>query len=158
MTNNSLPSQLYLLAPWDLPVEEQLSESNRSKISQLLKNLLQALDEVSHQKALAIIDRELANIDINSISPALVSSFSTKAQVKPWEVEDFNDCFNMNYVTAKDKPTCIVWGLLIVCKTLLTLHEDHRQFDPDFFKNVREGLKSHIYLLGRVFSLSLEEI
>ena len=158
MTNNSLPSQLYLLAPWNLPVEEQLSESKRSKISQLLKNLLQALDEVSHQKALAIIDEELANIDINSISPALVSSFSTKAQVKPWEVEDFNDCFNVNYVTVKDKPTCIVWGLLIVCKTLLTFDEDARKFDPNFLENVREGLKSHIYLLGRVFSLSLEEI
>lgn len=156
MTNNSLPSQLYLLVPWELPVEEQLSESNRSKISQVLKNLLQALDENSHQKALAILDRELADIDIKSISPALVSSSSTKTQVKPWEVEDFNDCFNMNYVTVEDKGTCIVWGLLIVCKTLLTFDEDARKFDPNFLENVREGLKSYIYLLERVFSLSLE--
>ena len=126
--------------------------------SRFWKNLLQALDEDSYQNALAIIDRELADIDIKSISPALVSSFSTKTQVKPWEVEDFNDCFNMNYVTVEDKATCIVWGLLIVCKTLLTFDEDARQFDPNFLENVREGLKSYIYLLERVFSLSLEEI
>ena len=117
---------------------------------------MQALDENSHQKALAILDRELADIDIKSISPALVSSSSTKTQVKPWEVEDFNDCFNMNYVTVEDKGTCIVWGLLIVCKTLLTFDEDARKFDPNFLENVREGLKSYIYLLERVFSLSLE--
>lgn len=156
MTNNSLPPQLHLLVPWELPVEEQLSESNRSKIRQVLKHLLQALDELSNQKALAIINQELANLDISSISPALISS--TETSLKPWEVEDFNDCFKLSHVTTKDKSICIVWGLLVVYKTLLVLDEDGNQFDPKFLKNLEEGLKSYIYLLERVFSLSLEEI
>ena len=157
MTNNSLPSELYLLVPWNLPIEEQLSESNRSKIRQALKNLLQALDEIYHQKALAIINQELVNLDISSLSPALISS--TETSLKPWEVEEFNDYFKLSHVTTKHKSICVVWGLLIVYKTLLVLDEsDNKKFDPNLLNNLKEGLKSYVYLLGRVFSLSLEEI
>ncbi|MHC5762953.1 hypothetical protein [Nostoc sp.] len=156
MTHDFLPSQLYLLVPWNLPIEEQLSESDQVKIRQLLKHLLQALDELSHRKSLAIINQQLANLDVSNISPASISS--TETSLEPWEIEDFNRCFKATYVTTKDKGVCIVWGLLIVYKTLLILDEDGKKFDPVRVKDLKEGLKSYVYLLGRVFSLSLEEI
>ncbi|MEH2290123.1 hypothetical protein [Nostoc sp.] len=156
MTHNSLPSQLYLLAPGNLPVEQQLSELNQVKIRQILKHLLQALDEPSDSEALDIINQELNNLEIGNISPASISS--TETSIEPWEIEDFNSCFKATYVTTKESSVCLVWGLLVVYKTLLVFNEDGKKLDFNRVKELKEGLKSYVYLLGRVFSLSLEEI
>ena len=155
MTNNSLPPQLYLLVPWDLPVEEQLSESNRSKIHQVLKHLLQALDENSYQKALAIINQELALLDVSDVLPAEVSD--TKTMLKPWEIEDFNNYFKLMHVQTKQPAVCIVWSLLRAYQTFLTFNESGIEFDSIQVKYLKEGLRSYAYMLARVFSLSLEE-
>ncbi|MEM7759320.1 MAG: hypothetical protein AAF298_14525 [Cyanobacteria bacterium P01_A01_bin.40] len=156
MTYDSLPSQLYLLIPGNLPIDEQLSSSNQVKIRQTLQNLLQALNELSNHQALTIIDRELANLDLSNICPAPIPS--TQTSLKPWEVEDFNQCFKLAHVATEDKSICLVWGLLTVYKTLLILERNNPKFNPSRVKDLKEGLKSHIYLLGRVFNLSLEEI
>lgn len=156
MTHDSLPSQLYLIVPGNLPIEEQLSSSNQVKIRQILQSLLQALNELSNCQALAIVDRELANLDLSTIYPASISS--TQTALKPWEVEDFNHCFKLAHVTTEDKSTCLVWGLLTVYKTLLVLERDNPKFNPSRVKDLQEGLKNYVYLLGRVFNLSLEEI
>jgi hypothetical protein len=156
MTHNSLPSQLYLLVPWNLPTEQQLSLSNQVKIRQILQNLLQALNELSNRQALTTIERELANLDLNNITLASISS--TQTSLKPWEVEDFNQCFKLAHVTTEDKSLCLVWGLLTVYKTLLLLERGSPNFDPGRVRDLKEGLKSYVYLLARVFNLSLEEI
>jgi hypothetical protein len=156
MTHNSLPSQLYLLFPGNLPIEQQLSSSNQVKIRQALQNLLQALNESSNRQALVILNRELANLDLSNICPASIPS--TQTLLKPWEVEDFNQCFKLAHVKTEDKSICLVWGLLTVYKTLLVLERDNPKFNPSRVTDLKEGLKSHIYLLGRVFNLSLEKI
>jgi hypothetical protein len=156
MTHNSFPSQLYLLVPWKLPIEQQLSELNQVKIRQLLQNLLQALNELSNRKALAIINQELTNLNVGNIYPASISS--TQTSLKPWEVEDFNQCFKLTHVTTENESVCLVLGLLTVYKTLLILQQDNPKFDSSRVKDLKEGLKSYVYLLGRVFNLSLEEI
>ncbi|MEO1004644.1 MAG: hypothetical protein AAFW67_02080, partial [Cyanobacteria bacterium J06638_38] len=153
MTHNSLPPQLYLLIPGDLPIDEQLSSSNQIKISQILQNLLQALNELSNHQALTIINRELADLDLSNICPSPIPS--TQTSLKPWEVEDFNQCFKLSHVATEDKCICLVWGLLTVYKTLLVLERDNPKFNPSRVKDLKEGLKSHVYLLGRVFNLSL---
>lgn len=156
MTHNSLPSQLYLLVPGNLPVEQQLSLSNQVKIRQILQNLLQALNELSNRQALTTIERELANLDLSTITFASISS--TQTSLKPWEVEDFNQCFKLAHVTTEDKSVCLVWGLLTVYKTLLLLERGNPNFNPSRVRDLKEGLKSYVYLLARVFNLSLEEI
>ena len=155
MTHNSLPSQLYLLFPGELPIEQQLSSSHQVKIRQVLQHLLQALNEPSNHQALVMIEQELANLDLSNICPAAIPS--TETRLKPWEVEDFNQCFKLAHVATEDKSICLVWGLLTVYKTLLLLEGDH-QFNTSRLEDLKEGLKSHVYLLGRVFNLSLEEI
>ncbi|MEM8676659.1 MAG: hypothetical protein AAGF83_22770 [Cyanobacteria bacterium P01_G01_bin.67] len=156
MIHNSLPSQLYLLFPGNLPIDEQLSSSDQVKIRPALQNLLQALNELSNRQALVIINRELANLDLSNIYPTSIPS--TETSLKPWEVEDFNQCFKLAHVATEDKSTCLVWGLLTVFKTLLLLERDNPRFNPSRVKDLKTGLKSHVYLLGRVFNLSLEEI
>lgn len=156
MTHNSLPSQLYLLVPKNLPIDEQLSSSKQIEIRQALQKLLQALNESSNSQALIIIDRALADIDLSDINPALIAS--TQTSLKTWEVEDFNRCFKLAHVTTKNRSICLVWGLLTVYKTLLVLEQQEPEFNPSLVQDLKEGLKSHAYLLGRVFNLSLEEI
>lgn len=158
MTHDSLPSQLYLLVPWNLPIEEQLSSSERVKIRQVLHSLLRALNELSKRQALAIINRELDKIDLSSLNLAEISS--TKTSLKSWEVKDFNQYFNITHVCTDEKSSCIVWGLLIVYKTLLLLEleKDNPEFDSNRIGDLQEGLKNYVYLLGRVFDLSLEKI
>ncbi|NEP60332.1 MAG: hypothetical protein F6K31_25570, partial [Symploca sp. SIO2G7] len=87
MTKDALPDQLYLLAPWDLPIQQQLSEANEIKLRQALKQLLQTLNRPSSQEALNIINQELANLDISHVFPAAIAS--TKTALQPWEVFDF---------------------------------------------------------------------
>ena len=156
MNQDSLPSQLYLLMPGNLPIEEQLSSSDKIKIRQVLQNLLQALNELSNYQALDSVNRELANLDLSNISSAPI--LSTQTSLNPWEVEDFNQCFGLAHVITDDKSTCLVWGLLVAYKTLLLLEQNNSTFNPSLVKDLKEGLKSHVYLLGRVFDLFLEEI
>lgn len=155
MTNNALPSRLYLLVPWDLPIEQQLSEADRVKLQQALKQLLQALHQASNREAIAIINQELANLDIGNVFPSLASS--TKTPLKFWEIEDFNNFFNVSHVKTQEPAVCVVWSLLVAYQIFLTLKEDGGQFDPIQVERQKQGLRSYVYLLARVFSLSLEE-
>ena len=55
MTHYDEHSQLDLLVPWDLPIDEQLSEADTVKLSQALKQILTALQQVDTSAALVII-------------------------------------------------------------------------------------------------------
>lgn len=155
MTNNALPSRLYLLVPWDLPIEQQLSEADQIKLRQALRQLLQALHQASNREAIAMINQELANLDIGNVFSPLVSS--TKTPLKLWEVEDFNNYFNVSHVKTQEPAVCVVWSLLAAYQIFLTLEQYGSQFDATQVERLKEGLKSYAYLLVRVFSLSLEE-
>lgn len=155
MTKDALPPQLYLLVPWDLPIQEQLNEANKAKLCQALKQLLQALEQASDREALATINQELANLDISNIFPAPVSS--TKTPLKPWEVEDFDNYFNVSHVQTQEPAICVVWSLLTAYQSFLTLNRYGSNFDPAQVELLKEGFRTYAYLLERVFNLCLEE-
>lgn len=156
MTQNKLPSRLYLLIPWDLPIQQQLNEANKIKLLHILKKLLHALELSSYQEALDIINQELANLDMSHVLPASVAS--TQTMLKPWEVEDFNNYFKLMHVQTKEPADCVVWSLLTAYQTFLTLDESGSEFDSTQVEYLKEGFRSYAYMLARVFSLSLEEI
>lgn len=164
MTQKTFLSQLYLLVPWDLPLEQDLSEVHQVKLSQALKQLLQALEEPSHQKALMLIEQELANLDLDGVFPA--TSSTTKTPLKSWEVQDFDQYFMVSHVKTPEPAFCVVWSLLAAYQNFLMLdgatqseaQQSPSPFDPTQVKQLKAGLKSYAYLLVRVFRLSLEEI
>lgn len=156
MTKDALPDRLYLLAPWDLPIEQQLSETNKVKLCQSLQKLLQALDCSSSQEALNIIIQELANLDISHVLPASV--FCTQTSLKPWEVEDFNNYFKLMHVQTKEPEICVLWTLFFAYRTFLMLNESGSEFDAVEIECLKEGFRQYAYLLARVFSITLEEI
>ncbi|MBE9224529.1 hypothetical protein IQ264_03455 [Phormidium sp. LEGE 05292] len=156
MTKDALPDRLYLLAPWDLPIEQQLSEANEAKLRQALQQLLQALNCSSSQEALNIIIQELANLDISHVFTASVSY--TQTSLKPWEVEDFNNYFKLMHVQTKEPEICVIWTLFVAYRTFLSLDESGSNFDAIQVEYLKEGFRQYAYLLARVFSISLEEI
>lgn len=156
MTKDALPDRLYLLAPWDLPIEQQLSEANKVKLCQSLQKLLQALDCSSSQKALNIIVQELANLDISHVFPASVSC--TQTSLKPWEIEDFNNYFKLMHVQTKEPEISVVWTLFFAYHTFLMLDESGSEFAATKVESLKEGFRQYAYLLARVFSINLEEI
>lgn len=156
MTKDAFPDRLYLLAPWDLPIQQQLSEANEVKLRQVLKQLLQALEQTSTQEALAMVNQELVNLDTGNVSPVPISS--TKTLLTPWEIEDFDNYFGVSHVQTQEPAICLVRSLLVAYQTFLTLNHYSSGLDPGQVALQKRGFKSYVYLLARIFSLSLEEI
>lgn len=156
MTQDAFPNRLFLLAPWDLPIQQRLRGVEEVKVRQALKQLLQALEQPSYQEALAMINQELANLDVSDVSPVPITF--TKTPLKPWEVEDFDNYFGVRHVHSQKPAICIVRSLLMTYQTLLTLNHDSGKLDPAQVAVQKRGFRGYVYLLARVFSLSLEEI
>lgn len=155
MTENYSSFQLELLVPWDLPIEHQLSEANKAKISQAIKLLLQALNETSPEVALIAINEALTTLKTAEVSPAKV--FMSKTSLQSWEVEDYDRYFEVNHVQAQEPATCIIRSVLVAYQTFLTLIQQSNCFDPAQVKLQKQGLISYARLLERVFQLNLGE-
>ncbi|MDI9636241.1 hypothetical protein QM565_10660 [Geitlerinema splendidum] len=156
MTPNPFPNRLYLLAPWDLPIEQPLNETDRVKLGQTLQQFLKILDQNCNGEALAALDRELASLDVGILQPAPIPS--TQTPLKPWEVADFDNYFSVSHVQSSESPSCVVWSLLMTYQIFLKLQCDGEPFDLTQTERLKAGMKSHAFLLARVFNLSLENM
>lgn len=155
MSESEPMPKLELLVPWDLPIEQQLSEANKAKLSEVLNQLLQALKQTSPQKALVTINQSLSFLGTVEVYSAEISS--TKASLESWEVEDFNDYFGINHVKTQEPALCLVRGVLVAYQTFLHLSSQSSRLDPAQVELQKRGFASYARLLGRVFNLRLEE-
>lgn len=155
MSQNASTPLLYLLVPWDLPIEQQLSKANKTKLCKALNQLLQALKQTSHQEALATVNQGLATLDIGNVSPAQVCS--TKTPLKSWEVEDYDNYFGVAHVQSQKPAECIVSSVLVAYQTFLILNCQTSRFDRTQLELQKRGFESYVRLLERVFNLCLEE-
>lgn len=151
MTNNIFSTRLYLLIPGDLPIQEQLDEVETSKLSQAINQLLIALKETSNQEALAIINQELANLEIADLLTVEISSTETSLKVS--EVEDFDNYFDVFHVKTNQPAICIVRSLIVAYKAFLELNQYCHHLNPMQIKLQKQGFEAYAYLLVRVFSL-----
>ncbi|HEY9629826.1 MAG TPA: hypothetical protein V6C84_21175 [Coleofasciculaceae cyanobacterium] len=154
MTYPVLPSKLYLLVPWDLPIQQQLSDIDNVKLQRSLKQFLKALEQHSVQEAIAIIHQELAYLDISAVVPIQLSS--TQTPLNAWEVEDFDSYFEVTHVQTQEPAVCMVWSLLVAYQVFLVLSDRGSDFDQTQVEQQRQGFKGYVYLLARVFNLNLE--
>lgn len=155
MLPNAYTSGLYLLVPWKLPTEQQLSEAEKAKVCKALNQLLQALKQTSHQKSLATVNQGLANLDLDNVSAAQASS--TKTPLKFWEVEDFDKYFGVIHVQTSEPAVCLVASVLVAYQTFLALNNYSNRFNPNQVELQKRGFESYARLLARVFNLCLEE-
>lgn len=157
MTHYDEFSQLDLLVPWDLPIDEQLSEADTVELSQALRQILKALEKVDTYAALVIIQDALSNNGFSpKVSPAKISF--TKTPLKSWEVEDFDRHFGINHVQTTESAKCIVKSLMLaVYRMFILLDKQNNHFDSVQVERQKQGYISYIGLLSRVYHLNLEQ-
>jgi hypothetical protein len=82
----------------------------------------------------------------------------TKTSLKTWEIEDFDQFFGLKHVQAREPAECLVASILTAYRAWLELNcctsLESAKFDVESQKN---GFKSCVSLLARVFNLDLEE-
>ncbi len=154
MTHYDEYSQLDLLVPWDLPIDEQLNEADKVKLSQALHQILKALQQIDTSTALVIIQDELSKLA--SVDKLRATISSTKTPLKKWEVEDFDRHFGVNHVESQQPALCIVKSLMLsVHQMFIFLDRQNNQFDSVQVERQKQGYISYIRLLSRVYHLGI---
>ncbi|PSF35018.1 hypothetical protein C7H19_17910 [Aphanothece hegewaldii CCALA 016] len=153
--NDPNPPHLELLVPWDLPIEQKLSETDQIIISQSLNQLLAALKQSSPATALKIIEETLDRL--GRIEGYPVEPTSTKTALETWEVKDFDQYFEISHIQTENTAICLVRSILVAYQTLLILNAQYHGLDPTQIELQKQGFVSYVHLLVRVFELHLEE-
>mgnify|MGYP001798218972 CR=1 FL=1 len=151
--NESL-AVLELLMPWDLPFEQPLSSTDRSRLDQALQQLLQALAQPSPQAALISISQAL--IALGEVDTQTASIQSTQTSLKTWEVEDYDRYFQIRHVHTEQSALCLVKGLLLTCQKFFEIHMQTPWLDAHQIKQQQQGFISYTELLQRTFGLDTD--
>jgi hypothetical protein len=145
---------LELLNPAELPIKYPLNPPTQIKLKKILTELLTALTETDIEQAINTIETAIAEIEIYDVFP--LETISTKTTLKYWEIEDFDTYFHVQHVQSHEPELCLVKGLLSACQIFLYLKQDNLNLDITQIELQKEGFKSYVHLLDRVFELNLE--
>ncbi|MEO1296211.1 MAG: hypothetical protein AAFW75_10470 [Cyanobacteria bacterium J06636_16] len=146
---------LELLVPWELPLDQNLSPTDRVHVSQALRQLLQALAESSSQRALLTINQALK--ELSKIETQIANIESTKTALKAWEVQDYDRYFQIRHVHTQQSGICLIKGLLITCQRFVGICLQSPWLDDQQVELQKQGFVSYIQLLIRTFDLDKPE-
>ncbi|MEM6437617.1 MAG: hypothetical protein AAF773_27745 [Cyanobacteria bacterium P01_D01_bin.115] len=146
---------LELLIPWDLPLEQHLSPTDKSLIDQALRQLLQALAQPSPQAALISISQALTAL--GEVDTQTASIQSTQTSLKAWEVEDYDRYFQIRHVHTEQSALCLVRGLLLTCQKFFEIYIQTPWLDAHQVKQQQQGFISYTQLLQRTFGLDADQ-
>jgi hypothetical protein len=146
---------LILLRPDYLPSSHKVNES-QDKLCTVINLLRQALAETSEQRALTTI-----NLALDILGPVEVietgETLPTNTSLKTWQIEDFDQFFGLKHVQAKEPAECLVASVLTAYRALLELNcYTSLESAKLEIENQKNGFKSCVSLLVRVFNLDLE--
>ncbi len=142
---------LELLMPWDLPLDQYLSPTDRRRIDRALRQLLQALAQPSPPAALMRIRQALTTL--GEVDTQTASIPNTQTALKPWEVEDYDRYFQIRHVHSEQSALCLVTGLLLTCQKFFEIYIQTPWLDTHQVKQQQQGFISYAQLLQRMFEL-----
>ena len=156
MSHMIFSDTLILLRPDYLPSSHKVNES-QDKLYTVISLLCQALAETSQESALTTI-----NLALDILGPVEVietgETLPTKTSLKTGEIEEFDQFFGLKHVQAREPAECLVASILTAYRAWLELNRctslESANLDIESQKN---GFKSCVSLLARVFNLDLEE-
>jgi hypothetical protein len=156
MSHITFSDTLILLRPDYLPSSHKVNES-KEKLCTVINLLRQALAESSQQRALTTI-----NLALDMLGPVEIietgETLPTNTSLKTWQIEDFDQFFRLKHVQARDPAECLVASILTAYRAWLELNcctsHESAKLEVESQKN---GFKSCVSLLARVFNLDLEE-
>jgi hypothetical protein len=147
---------LILLRPDYLPSSHKVNES-KEKLCTVINLLRQALAESSQQRALTTI-----NLALDILGPVEIieagETLPTNTSLKTWQIEDFDQFFGLKHVQTRDPAECLVASILTAYRAWLELNccTSHESAELEV-ESQKNGFKSCVSLLARVFNLDLEE-
>lgn len=148
---NEFPTSLELLIPWELPLDQHLSAADSTRIDRALRQLLEALENLSLPEALSRINQALE--ELGEIDTQTASLHNTKTSLKAWEVEDYDRYFQIRHVHTEQSALCLVKGLLLTCQRLVKICLHTPWLNTQQIEQQKRGFITYIHLLRRVFDL-----
>jgi hypothetical protein len=146
---------LILLRPDYLPSSHKVNES-KDKLCTVINLLRQALAETS-QQLLSLLSTSLRHTRPSGIIET-GETLPTNTSLKTWQIEDFDQFFGLKHVQAREPAECLVASVLTAYRAWLELNcctsLESAKLEVESQKN---GFKSCVSLLARVFNLDLEE-
>ena len=142
--------KLDLLIPEDLPVEYELDEASKEKLSSSLNIVLRSLED-SSISAYSEVDRALNILDLVQTSPCVSHP---KGEKKHQEAKDYDNYFNVSHIESNRPDISLVKSILVAYQRFLWL-SDRNLLDAKNFTLQQQGFATYIRLVSRVFDLSL---
>jgi hypothetical protein len=155
MSHMILSDTLILLRPDYLPSTHKVNES-KDKLCTVINLLRQALAETSQQDALTTINLALDILGSVEVIEAGETS-PTTTSLKTWQIEDFDQFFGLKHVQATEPAECLVASVLVAYRAWLELNCGSLLESENLqVESQKNGFKSCVSLLARVFNLDLE--
>jgi len=155
MSHMIFSDTLILLRPEYLHSSYKVNDS-KDKLSTVINLLRQALAETSQQPALTTI-----NLALDILGPVEIietgETLPTNTSLKTWQIEDFDQFFGLKHVQAREPAECLVASILTAYRAWLELNRctSHESANLEV-ESQKNGFKSCVNLLARVFNLDLE--
>ena len=143
--------ELNLLIPEDLPIQGELDEASKEKISSSLNIVLRSLENFTEQAYLEV-DRALNILDTAEISLCVSHP---RGEKKHREAQDYDNYFNVSHIKSDRPDISLVRSILVAYQRFLLLSDRHNLLDAKNVALQRQGFTTYIQLVSRVFNLSL---
>jgi hypothetical protein len=142
---------LYLLPPTDLPIQLNLNQAVQTQIQTAMQQLYQALEATNITTSLGLIDQ--AMFSLGDIPIEAIADDQTQTKLPLWEVEDYDQYFQVSHIQSAHSDRCLLYGLLTTCHRFFhMLQQGHPGFSPEQVARSRDGFISYAQLLQRVYN------
>jgi hypothetical protein len=145
---------LYLLQPTALPVQVELDTIAKQKIQTIIGQLHQALKEPNIITTLCLIEQAMSNL--GEIPVESITNDETQTKLPLWEVEDYDQYFQVSHIQSAHSDRCLLYGLLTTCHRFFQmLQQDIASFSPEQVARSRDGFINYAQLLQRVYQCEI---
>jgi hypothetical protein len=139
---------LYLLPPTALPVQSDTIA--KPKIQSAIQQLHQALEASDITTSLALIEQAMSGL--GEIPVESIINDQTQTKLPLWEVEDYDQYFQVSHIQSAHSDRCLLYGLLTTCHRFFQmLQQGDTKFDPKLVARSRDGFASYTHLLQRIY-------
>lgn len=141
---------LYLLPPLALPTQVNLDPAAKQQLQSAIQQLLQALENTEVDASLNLIEQAMISLGEIPVDPIALADTQTKLPL--WEVEDYDQYFQVSHVQSAHSDRCLLYGLLTTCHRFFQmLRQSDCRFSPEQVACSRIGFVTYAQLLQRVY-------
>lgn len=149
---------LFLLRPENLSSCQLSDNFHRDKLDRVLSLFAAAVIEPIHEYALIKINHAIEILDVVRLirNQKLVSSSTS---LEPWEIQDFDNFFNIEHIETLDSAACLVLSILTAYQVWLELiiNSNSTLLTEEQLVIQKTGFHSSINLLCRLFDLPVDK-